>query len=224
MAAKKLDESVLKLWEDFRSAYVRERVLSCAQALTERDFTVFPTPTISEANRTILGSINRGRTVYYWDEPTLEELGILETLSARGNPVKSAWELLSKRGSKRGHGMPYGSVYLTSVCAVTMDGELVKVMPEGVPLYPPEASLEGVVIAAGVNKIVSDMGEGFRRAKDICVPHCARRLGLDLPCVGAEQCVECDTPHPMCAVNTVVSRRPSRPEIIVVLIGERLGD
>lgn len=224
MCAEQLDDSVLKLWEDVRDNFVRERVLTCAKALAARGFAVIPVPTASEANRSIVGQVSRHRSVYYWEDAALEELGILETLSARGNQVRSllprgGW----RRSSKPKWLLPEGAVFLTGVCAATMDGMLVKVEPEGVPVFGPLASPDRVIIVAGVNTIVDDIEDGFRRAKDICVPNCARRLGLDLPCIRAGHCVECDDPHPMCSVHTVLTNSPARPDVLVVLIGELLG-
>jgi len=80
-----------------------------------------------------------------------------------------------------------------------------------------------VIVVAGSNKIVDDLEEGLRRARDLCVPQCGKLLGLNLPCVSAGHCVECDTPHSICCAQTIVTRGPQRPEMLVVLIGERLG-
>lgn len=220
-----LDAKTLKLWEGFRDSFVKEHVLTCAGGLAERDFDVTAVPTASEANRSIVGRISRHQHVYYWGEASLEELGILDTLSARGNPVNSVLELYGGKRRSRGRTpkMTPQDVFLTSVCAVTLDGILVKIEPEGIPLSRPWANPGTIIVVAGVNKIVGDIPEGLRRAKDVCIPHCAKLLGLDLPCVKKGHCVECDTPHPMCAIHTLATRSPEQPGIEVVLIGERLG-
>lgn len=224
MCAEQLDEGLLKLWDDFGDNFIRERVLSCAKALVERGFSVMPVPTASEANRSIIGQVSRHKSVYYWEDATLEELGILETLLARGNAVRSVLPRVGwRRGAKSKWLLPEGVVFFTSVCAATMDGTLVKVQPEGIPLFGPLASPDKVIIVGGVNLIVDDIEDGFRRAKDVCIPHYARRLGLDLPCVAAERCVECDEPHTMCTVHTLLTNKPAGQELLVVLIGERLG-
>ena len=218
------DESTLKLWEGFRDSNVRSRVLGCAEGLVGRGFPVIAVPTISETNRSIAGRITAGRTVYYWG-PTLEELGVLETLHARGNPVKSSLPLV--RGARRLGGrqkhLGEGDVYMTSVCAITMDGILIEPSPAGVQVFRGEPMPRMVFVVAGYNKIVDDLDEGLRRSRDICIPQCARLLGLDLTCVKSGRCVECESPDPICSVTTVVTRKPSRPDMLVVIVGERLG-
>ncbi|MBU4194196.1 MAG: lactate utilization protein [Actinobacteria bacterium] len=224
MGIEDIDESILNLWEDFRNRNIRDRVLSCAGALADRDFSVLPVPTISEANRSIVGRISRHMKVYYWETLYLEELGILETLKARGNRVKGVAQSCGYLWStKKTPQMPRGSVFMSTVCAVTMDGVLVKIQPEGVPIFQHGAGPELVIVVAGVNSIVDQVEDGFRRAKDTCIPLCAKRFGVKLPCVKPEHCVECAEPPPVCVVNTVVTRKPVKPDILVVLIGEYLG-
>lgn len=220
-----LREDLENLWKDMGDEFIRQRVLSCAEGLDARDFPVFAVPTLSEANRYLLNSIERDKTVYYWELPALEELGIMETLSARGNTIKNALPLYGSRGllGRGGKRMGPGDVYLTSACAITVDGIVIKPQPEGLPVLHPGYNPDMVVIVAGVNKIVDDIKEGLRRAKDLCVPQCARRLELDLPCVEEGRCIECDAPPAMCTVNTVITRKPAEPEIRLLLVGERFG-
>lgn len=218
-----IDESILEMWEGFRDGRVRERVLACAAALADHDFGVVPVPTASEANRCILSLVPLHKTVFYWDAAVLEELGIISTLEARGNSIKSAMPLATGRGSRRRSRVPGRSVYMSTVCAVTRDGMLVKVEPELLPVFGPGRTPDSMVLVAGFNHIVDGLEEAFRRAKDTCVPQCAKRLELNTECAQSLRCVECAEPPAMCAVNTVVTRQPGSPEITVVLIGERLG-
>ncbi|MBU4174973.1 MAG: lactate utilization protein [Actinobacteria bacterium] len=224
MGIDDIDGSILDLWEDFGNQNVSERILSCAGALADRDFSVLPVPTLSEANRRMLGLIDRHVKVYYWETMFLEELGILETLQARGNRVKglaqSCGHLWSTRKTPR---MPGDSVFMSTVCAITTDGILVKIQPEGVPIFQQGSGPELVIVVAGVNSIVDRVEDGFRRAKDTCIPMCAKRFGLNFPCVRPGHCVECAEPPPVCVVNTVITRKPIKPDILVVLIGEYLG-
>lgn len=216
--AANLDEGILALWEGYRDKRLRDRVIQCAGALSDRDFTAVPVPTASEANRVMVGMVPLHRTVLYWEDPVLEELGIVSTLEARGNSTRSAMPLA--RGRRRGR-VPGRSVFVSSVCAVTMDGTLVKISPELLPVWGPGRASESLILIAGVNHIVDTIDEALRLAKDECVPQCLKRMGLDYDCVPGERCVECASPHAMCAVNTVVTRQPGSPDITVVLIGEK---
>jgi hypothetical protein len=219
----RIDESILELWSDFRDVDIRDRVLDCASALAGRDFFVLPIPTASEANRCILSQVPLHKTVLYWPAATLEEMGIVSTLQARGNSVRSALPMVTGRTSFRRTRMPARSIYLSTVGAVTMDGVLVKVEPELIGLFGPGRAPDSLVLVAGYNHIVDGLEEALRRVKDICFPACARRMALDIECARTERCIECEAPVPMCAVNTIVTRKPLSPDITVVLIGEKLG-
>ncbi len=216
-----LDESFLELWENYRDKRVSSRVLECASALADRDFTPVPVPTASEANRIILSLVPLHRTVLYWDNPALEELGIVSTLRARGNSTRSAIPLAAGRG-RRKQRVPNRSVYLSTVCAVTLDGMLFKVEPDLVPIWGPGRVPESLILIAGFNHIVDGLEEGFRRAKDESVPQCARILNIEADCARTGRCVECAKPPAICCANTVVTRQPASPDIAVVLIGEKL--
>jgi hypothetical protein len=218
----KLGDGILELWEDFRDSRVRSRVLACAEALLDNDFIAIPAPTASEANRLLLAQIPLHKTVLYWETSTLDELGIITTLQARGNSTRSAMQLATGRGWRRAR-MPQRSVYLSTVCAVTMGGVLVNVEPGLLPVWGPGRGPDTVIVAAGYNHIVEGLSEAFRRVKDDCVPQCAKRMGLALECVKSDRCVECDSPPALCTVNSVVTRKPAPVDVVVVLIGERLG-
>lgn len=217
----KIDEGLIQLWDGYKDDRVRDRVLTCATALTEKDFTAVPVPTASEANRIILSLVPLHRTVLFWDDAVLEELGIVSTLGARGNTTRSAMQLATGSRGFRRPKVPAKSVYLSTVCAVTMDGSLVKVAPELIPVWGPGRAPEAMILVAGFNHIVEGLDEAFRRAKDECIPQCVKRMGLDYECARTERCVECEAPPAMCVVNTIVSRQPEAPVITVVLIGER---
>ncbi|PKQ27821.1 MAG: hypothetical protein CVT63_05975 [Candidatus Anoxymicrobium japonicum] len=218
-----IDESILEMWDDFHDERVRKRVLVCASALADRNFSVAPVPTASEANRRILNHIPIHKTVLYWDTAILEELGIISTLQARGNKMKNAMRFASERRSRRGSLIPAKSVYLSTACAVTMDGMLVKVEPEFLPVFGPGRTPDTIILVMGFNHIVNELEDAFRRVRDTCVPQRAKQMGLEIDCAKSQLCVECAAPPAMCAVNTVVTRQPAAPDIVIILIGERGG-
>jgi len=80
-----------------------------------------------------------------------------------------------------------------------------------------------VIVVAGWNKIVSDVGAAFQRIRDVAAPLNAKRLKLDLPCVETGFCVDCDAPDSICRITTVISRKPKRADFTVVLVAEQLG-
>ncbi len=201
-----------------------KRLLDCADGLTRRGFKVLMLPTLSEANRSLTARIGRNKNVYY-SGTTLEQLGILETLKALGNLVKNSSTLTGSWGVKvrRPRKLAAGDIFLSCASAITLDGIIIDPACDGVPLFSNGHIPGEIIIVSGYNNIVDDLDEGLRRARNVSFPVTAKNLGLDIPCVKKGRCVECDNPHPICAVNTVITRKPHRPDILVALIAEKLG-
>jgi len=215
-----MEEEIIGLWEGVKKE-TRERVIRCAEALSEREFTAIPVPTISEANRRVISKIPRRINVFCWHSLTLEETGILDTLVARGNKVIDVLPLW--KGLKKPHKFGKGDAFVTSACAITSDGIIIKPEPEGFPAFSEAGKPEIAVLIAGVNKIVDGVDEGIRRAKDICIPQFALKFGLNLECAKKGSCVECASPSTLCTVHTLISRKPAGIDFTVVLVGEHIG-
>ena len=113
--------------------------------------------------------------------------------------------------------------FLMSTNAITLDGELINIDGLGNRVaflcYGPQ----NVLILAGMNKIVTDIESGIKRARNIAAPPNAVRLKRKTPCAVTGKCEDCYSPDCMCG-QFVVTRRSNIPNRIkVILIGEELG-
>jgi hypothetical protein len=115
------------------------------------------------------------------------------------------------------------NLFLSSVNAATLNGELVNIDGIGNRVNATNFGPGKVILIAGYNKIVEDVQEAIRRIKNVTAPINARRLNIDVPCAKLGKCVDCDSPNRICRVIMIHERKPSLTDILVILVGEELG-
>ena len=80
-----------------------------------------------------------------------------------------------------------------------------------------------VVLFCGVNKIVKDIDEAYRRVQERVAPMNVKRLGYKNPCGMTGECSDCSSPERICNAYVVLAKKPRRTDISVFIIGESLG-
>ncbi|MDY7002334.1 MAG: LUD domain-containing protein, partial [Thermodesulfobacteriota bacterium] len=80
-----------------------------------------------------------------------------------------------------------------------------------------------VIVLAGRNKIVPDLGSAMTRVKDYAAPVNARRLGKKTPCAKTSFCRDCDVPDRICNTWVITEKSFPKGRIRVVLINEDMG-
>ncbi|MBN1288010.1 MAG: lactate utilization protein [Actinobacteria bacterium] len=214
-----------------KSVYSKEKkefyISKCetaVKALRSREFDAMWFGSSDEAVKKVLEIIPDGLAVGAGGSVTLQETGILDSLSKRGSRVihhdisMGLEKTIQIR--KEANACSY---YLTGSNAITMDGDLVNI--DGVGNRVAAMSFgPGVVIAvAGANKLVPDIHEALSRIKNVATPINARRVGIDSPCVKAGKCLDCHTRESICRVTTIISQKPMFTDFKVILIAEDLG-
>jgi hypothetical protein len=172
----------------------------------------------------ILRRIPEGAIVTHGGSYTIKELGIVEILK-KGNYRYLQQEIraddtLQYKLEIKGFS---SDVYLTSVNAITMQGELMALDGFGnraaCLLFGPKK----VLVVAGKNKIVDTLEEGIKRIKDYVAPVHARRRNWDLPCTTAGKCVDCNSERRICNKLAILQYERNKDRISVILVGEDLG-
>lgn len=220
-------EEACKMPESFdevRKGYWETRCEAAVKALDKCWFDArwFTTP--EAAVKAVLDLIPGGSEVGVGGSVTVREAGLLEALDSRGDrlvyhtPEMEFEQSLAVR--KEALSCPY---YLCSSNAITLEGELVNTDGIGNRVSGMMFGPETVIVLAGVNKIVSDRDEAFKRIRDVAAPANARRLGMDTPCVKRGQCVDCRKPSNICRVTTIISLKPMWTDLKVFLVAEPLG-
>ena len=80
-----------------------------------------------------------------------------------------------------------------------------------------------VILAVGMNKVVTDLEAARERIKRYAAPVNARRVGYKTPCAQTGVCSDCSSPQRICNAWSIIEGQPVPGRIHVVLIGEDLG-
>ena len=107
---------------------------------------------------------------------------------------------------------------------MTLDGCLVNIDGHGnrvaAMIYGPTK----VIVVAGRNKIVEgDIADAIRRIKDKAAPPNAMRLERETPCAATGFCNDCDAPHRICHVTTIIDSKPGATDLHVLVVNEDMG-
>ncbi len=195
------------------------------EALRSHGFTVNYVTNKEEARRFVLNHIPPNATVGIGGSMTLREIGLVETLQKRGNILydHAADGLTADEAITMRRKQMTSDVFICSVNAITKDGILVNIDGVGNRINAMNFGPKKVIIVAGVNKITNDVASALYRVRNIAAPRNARRLGLKLPCVKNDRCIDCNSPNRICRSILIMERRPYLTDITIVIVGEKLG-
>lgn len=159
-----------------------------------------------------------GHTVGFGGSMTLQQLDLRNELTAAG--ATCLWHWTDGGLSVDAH---LADLYLTSVNAVAMTGELVNIDGHGNRVGSTVYGPKEIVFVVGRNKIAEDLGDAIDRARNIAAPLNAKRLKKKTPCAQDGRCHDCQSPECICSVIAIHRRKPSSMDGTVVLINEDLG-
>ncbi|MTV50214.1 lactate utilization protein [Heliobacillus mobilis] len=195
------------------------------EALTKNNFQATYCKTRQEAVEQILSLIPTDASVGVGGSQTIQELGLLDQLSERGNellnhnrPGITPEEAMDIRRRQL-----VSDVFLTGTNAVTLDGQLVNRDGIGNRVAAMIFGPKKVIVVTGVNKIVKDPSEAEARIKRFAAPLNNKRINLPNPCTTTGECMNCQGPRRICNITTVLSKKPMLTEFHVIVVGEELG-
>ena len=205
--------------------WVEERARRAIAKLEAHDFKAIYVKTKEEAVQEILKHIASKQRIGVGGSVTIRELRILEKLEAQGAIIYDHWKsgLTKEQTLEIRKKQMTSDIYLSSVNAVTMNGELVNIDGAGNRVNSTVFGPGKVILIAGHNKMVEDVQEAIKRVKNVSAPLNAKRLNLDLPCVRAGRCIDCNSPARICRVIVIHERKPILTDILIILVGEELG-
>jgi L-lactate utilization protein LutB len=208
-----------------RRWWIEERVKKAIEKLEAHGFKAIYVNTKEEAVNEIWKHVVPRAKVGAAGSVTIREIGILDQLEAKGHTLYDHWKpgipkenMLGIRKSQM-----TSDLFLGSVNAVTLNGELVDIDGAGNRVNSTTFGPAKVIIVAGYNKIVEDVQEAIKRIKNVAAPINAKRLNIDVPCAKLGKCVDCDSPNRICRVVMIQERRPSFTDMLIIFVGEELG-
>ncbi len=115
------------------------------------------------------------------------------------------------------------NTFMCSTNALTEDGELYNIDGNGSRVAPMLYGPKQVILVTGINKIVKDIEEAEKRARNYAAPIDAKRLNKDTPCTTLGYCVDCKSPNRICNDFTIIRGQFIKNRIKVIIVGEQLG-
>jgi L-lactate utilization protein LutB len=211
--------------EPIKEWWVEEMAKKTIEKLEAHEFKTLYVKTKEEAAKEIWKYITPNTRVGAGGSVTIRELGILDQLKARGNIVYDVWNtpLPREESFQIRKNQMTSDLFLSSVNAVTMNGELVNIDGMGNRVNATNFGPKQVILVAGYNKIVADVEGAIKRIKNVAAPMNARRLNLDVPCAKLGRCVDCSTPNRLCRIVVIHEWKPTWTDIFVILVREELG-
>ena len=194
------------------------------KSLKNRHFDAYYCKTSDEAAQLVLSLIPEGESVSWGGSQTVQHLGLPEKLHAGNYEVLDRDQAKDDEEKQRIYRAVFScDTYLTSMNAISEDGQLVNVDGNGNRVAAIAFGPRQVIVVAGINKIVKSLEDAVVRARTVASPINVQRFSLKTGCKMTGSCENCTLPD--CICTYVVTTRVSRPagRIKVVLIGETLG-
>lgn len=184
--------------------------------------------TREEAIAKVLEFIPKDASVGLSGSMTLEELSLPGILEERGNKVfnqnksgiaKEEKFVLRQKGVSADY-------YLASANALSLEGELVFFSAYGARTAG-IANARNVIVICATDKIVDNINEAVKRAREYVTPLNCKRLGWKTPCLKDGVCKDkiCLLPeyNRMCCQILIIEAEALENRLKVILIPERLG-
>lgn len=197
--------------------------------LPKRNIAGIYCPDKFQAAEKMLEIIPASAQVGFSGSQTLEQLGILKQLEARGNKLFDTYKQgLSREESlelrRQGAQADY---YLASANAVAETGELVFFSGYG-NRTAGVAYAKNVIVVCGANKIAADLPEALKRAREYATPLNVKRLkSWNTACFKDGICREeiCFAPEymRMCCQVLIIESEAVAGRFTLILVGESLG-
>jgi len=209
-----------------QSAWGQAVAGSLIQELAKRHMEGSYAPSAEQARREILAMIPAGATVYRGGSMSTPGMGLwAEVARLPGVKLIDPYEpgLSKEQGLERRRQGLLADILIASTNAITLDGRLVNLDGTGNRVAAMIFGPAKVILAVGLNKVVTDLEAARERIKRYAAPVNARRVGVKTPCASTGLCVDCDSPQRICNAWSIIEGQSVPGRIHVKLIGEDLG-
>jgi hypothetical protein len=202
---------------------LEQRGKRCVESLRRNGFDALFLPDRDAVRERVLLECGQAESIGFGGSMSIAELGIQEALAGKGKRLLDHGRVPAEEKAATRLAQLTCDLFLCGSNAVTMDGCLVNMDMNGNRTNAMTFGPKKVVVVAGANKVVSDVGEGIRRIKSTAAPRNAKRLKLSTPCAATGVCEECNSPQRLCRVCSIIERKPPNTDISVILCGEPMG-
>lgn len=206
-----------------RNALLAEKLVG---NLKQRHYEAFFCHTAQEAVEKITGMIPEGSSVTWGGSMTIRDMGLTRALHNKERLDIWDRDLAPDRETAQGiyRRAFYADYYLSSVNAMSEDGEIVNIDGNGNRVAAITFGPKHVILVVGINKVAQNLEAAISRARSLAAPvNMMRFADLNTPCKHDGTCHDCKSPDSIC--NYIQIMRNSHPagRHIVVIVGEELG-
>jgi hypothetical protein len=209
----------LERW--FREKQVERTI----HALKKNNFEALYVSDSKSALEEVMKRIPDGATVGIGGSSTLAQTGILDALKNR--KVQLVWPFQQAKNEEERIELIRKSfssdVFLSSTNAVTEDGKLFNIDATGNRVGAMFIGPKKVIVVSGVNKIVKNIEGAEKKLKGWTAIQNSKRLNRKTPCVETGVCEDCNSPDRICNIYVTLAKKPSRTDVLIILVGEHLG-
>ena len=202
------------------------------QSLSKRFITGWAARDAADARKIIARIIPEGAVVGLGDSSSVRQIAVIPELEARGHRVINGFDPRHEITDVQSH-FDHGfwpmleasvcDVFLTGSNALTVDGKIVNVDGNGNRVAGMVWGHPICILVLGRNKIVAGLDEALDRVKNVISPEHLRRKGAPSPCTHTGHCHDCVGPTKVCAVTTIIERKPAHTHLHVVIVEQDLG-
>lgn len=209
---------------DVASWHREQKYNRVVEMLQSHSYEVLKADDLKQAKTLVLDELPEGCSVAMGGSTTLLQMDMIETV--RQGP----WDFFDRFSGK-----PWpetveimrqallADVMITSVNAITMNGELVNMDSGGNRAASFLFGPKKVVVVASLNKVVNDFDAARKRIREIA-PMNARRIKHKTPCAVSGICEDCTTRDSICNFLSVVSTgKKFQGRIKIILVKEDAG-
>ncbi len=201
-----------------RNALLAQKVI---KGLESRNMTGYYAEDRQAALKQALALIPEGSSVTMGGAMSAHEIGLVEALKSGSYNFIDRDAYADRRAAMLA---AYDAdVFLSSVNAMTEDGELVNIDGNANRVSAIAQGPKKVVFIVGMNKVCSDLDGAMKRARNVAAPINAQRFGLSTPCAKTGACMNCKSPDTICCQFLITRYSKHKDRIHVILVNDSLG-
>jgi hypothetical protein len=202
-------------------------------SLQRREIDAHVAASRDEARDVVVDLIPSDAIVGIGDSSSVRQIGAVDAIRTKGNRVINPFDMTKEFTDLQSCfdvlfwpcvEATVCDVFLTGTNAITEDGKLVNVDGAGNRVSGMFWGHPISIMVVGLNKIVKDLDAAMDRVKNVVAPEHLKRKGAPSPCTKSGRCHDCVGSGKVCAVTTIIERRPAASEEMhVVIVKEDLG-
>lgn len=174
--------------------------------------------------KAIIDMMDEGSVVSWGGSQSVLECGLMDAIkSGKYNLIDRMTAKTPEESREIFSKTVLADYYLMSTNAITFDGELINIDGNGNRVACLIHGPKHIIMVVGMNKLVSNVEDGYNRVRDIATPANTKRLNKNTPCFHTGRCGDCLSNDCICNQIVVTRRSGHAGRIKIFFVAEELG-